>query len=203
MQNCISRGCTHCCRAAAGPPWHWLGDGCPTDHGRWCTGTISGALAACKALRPWQPPRQRGAQPGVGAAVQAGPPHPAAGHFKAGGGWVAAVAHAAARLLLPFASCPQYKVRDMTQADFGRLEIEMAEAEMPGLMACRTECVAPPEPPPQPPGPACASQRHLTPAHRRAPLLASLTLPPHRPPPPAGLAPSSPSRAPRSRAPCT
>jgi adenosylhomocysteinase len=31
----------------------------------------------------------------------------------------------------------QYKVKDMTQADFGRLEIELAEAEMPGLMACR------------------------------------------------------------------
>jgi adenosylhomocysteinase len=27
----------------------------------------------------------------------------------------------------------------MTQADFGRLEIEMAEAEMPGLMSCRTK----------------------------------------------------------------
>lgn len=27
----------------------------------------------------------------------------------------------------------------MSQADFGRLEIEMAEAEMPGLMACRAE----------------------------------------------------------------
>ena len=27
----------------------------------------------------------------------------------------------------------------MTQADFGRLEIELAEAEMPGLMACRTK----------------------------------------------------------------
>jgi hypothetical protein len=27
----------------------------------------------------------------------------------------------------------------MAQADFGRLEIEMAEGEMPGLMACRTE----------------------------------------------------------------
>jgi hypothetical protein len=27
----------------------------------------------------------------------------------------------------------------MTQADFGRLEIDLAEAEMPGLMACRTE----------------------------------------------------------------
>ena len=33
----------------------------------------------------------------------------------------------------------QYKVKDMTQADFGRLEIDLAEAEMPGLMACRTE----------------------------------------------------------------
>ena len=39
---------------------------------------------------------------------------------------------------LPHAA-PQYKVKDMSQADFGRLEIEMAEAEMPGLMACRTE----------------------------------------------------------------
>lgn len=33
----------------------------------------------------------------------------------------------------------QYKVKDMSQADFGRLEIELAEAEMPGLMACRSE----------------------------------------------------------------
>ncbi len=33
----------------------------------------------------------------------------------------------------------QYKVKDMSQADFGRLEIELAEAEMPGLMACRAE----------------------------------------------------------------
>jgi S-adenosylhomocysteine hydrolase len=33
----------------------------------------------------------------------------------------------------------QYKVKDITQADFGRLEIDLAEAEMPGLMACRTE----------------------------------------------------------------
>ena len=33
----------------------------------------------------------------------------------------------------------QYKVRDLSQADFGRLEIELAEAEMPGLTACRTE----------------------------------------------------------------
>ena len=28
----------------------------------------------------------------------------------------------------------------MTQADFGRLEIELAEAEMPGLIACRLAC---------------------------------------------------------------
>ena len=30
-------------------------------------------------------------------------------------------------------------MKDISQADFGRLEIELAEAEMPGLMACRTE----------------------------------------------------------------
>ena len=30
-------------------------------------------------------------------------------------------------------------MKDISQADFGRLEIEMAEAEMPGLIACRTE----------------------------------------------------------------
>ena len=35
--------------------------------------------------------------------------------------------------------CLQYKVKDISQADFGRLEIDMAEAEMPGLMACRSE----------------------------------------------------------------
>ncbi|XVF62648.1 hypothetical protein PTKIN_Ptkin09bG0025200 [Pterospermum kingtungense] len=33
----------------------------------------------------------------------------------------------------------EYKVKDMSQADFGRLEIELAEVEMPGLMACRVE----------------------------------------------------------------
>eukprot|EP01023_Acetabularia_acetabulum_P062959 TRINITY_DN783_c0_g1_i1.p1 TRINITY_DN783_c0_g1~~TRINITY_DN783_c0_g1_i1.p1 ORF type:complete len:492 (+),score=137.04 TRINITY_DN783_c0_g1_i1:174-1649(+) len=33
----------------------------------------------------------------------------------------------------------EYKVKDIAQADFGRMEIELAEAEMPGLMACRTE----------------------------------------------------------------
>lgn len=38
-----------------------------------------------------------------------------------------------------FLALLQFKVRDITQADFGRLEIDLAEAEMPGLMACRTE----------------------------------------------------------------
>ncbi|THG13685.1 hypothetical protein TEA_007424 [Camellia sinensis var. sinensis] len=33
----------------------------------------------------------------------------------------------------------EYKVKDMSQADFGRLEIDLAEVEMPGLMSCRTE----------------------------------------------------------------
>nr|GMD59889.1 adenosylhomocysteinase [Ipomoea batatas]GMD67976.1 adenosylhomocysteinase [Ipomoea batatas]GMD72337.1 adenosylhomocysteinase [Ipomoea batatas] len=33
----------------------------------------------------------------------------------------------------------EYKVKDMSQADFGRLELELAEVEMPGLMACRAE----------------------------------------------------------------
>ncbi len=33
----------------------------------------------------------------------------------------------------------QYKVADLNQASYGRLEIELAEAEMPGLLACRTE----------------------------------------------------------------
>ncbi|KXZ53469.1 hypothetical protein GPECTOR_7g919 [Gonium pectorale] len=33
----------------------------------------------------------------------------------------------------------EYKVKDIAEADFGRIEIDLAEAEMPGLMACRTE----------------------------------------------------------------
>jgi adenosylhomocysteinase len=33
----------------------------------------------------------------------------------------------------------EYKVKDLSQADFGRLEIELAEIEMPGLISCRTE----------------------------------------------------------------
>ena len=34
---------------------------------------------------------------------------------------------------------PHYKVADLSLADFGRLEIELAEHEMPGLMAMRAE----------------------------------------------------------------
>jgi adenosylhomocysteinase len=33
----------------------------------------------------------------------------------------------------------KYKVKDMSLADWGRREIELAEAEMPGLMALRDE----------------------------------------------------------------
>ncbi|HBQ59536.1 MAG TPA: adenosylhomocysteinase, partial [Balneolaceae bacterium] len=32
-----------------------------------------------------------------------------------------------------------YKVKDISQAHYGRQEIELAEAEMPGLMALREE----------------------------------------------------------------
>ncbi|MBO9604085.1 MAG: adenosylhomocysteinase, partial [Novosphingobium sp.] len=32
-----------------------------------------------------------------------------------------------------------YIVRDISQADYGRMEIEIAETEMPGLMALRAE----------------------------------------------------------------
>lgn len=32
-----------------------------------------------------------------------------------------------------------YKVKDINLADFGRKEIELAQVEMPGLMACRKE----------------------------------------------------------------
>ena len=34
-----------------------------------------------------------------------------------------------------------YKVRDLSQAEFGRKEISIAESEMPGLMALREEYV--------------------------------------------------------------
>merc|ERR1711997_823799 len=33
----------------------------------------------------------------------------------------------------------EYKVKDIAQADFGRMEISLAEVEMPGLMSCRSE----------------------------------------------------------------
>ncbi|MEM7749820.1 MAG: adenosylhomocysteinase [Pseudomonadota bacterium] len=36
-------------------------------------------------------------------------------------------------------STPDYVVADISEADFGRKEIEIAETEMPGLMACRDE----------------------------------------------------------------
>ena len=36
-------------------------------------------------------------------------------------------------------SKPPYKVADISQAAYGRKEIELAEAEMPGLMAIREE----------------------------------------------------------------
>ena len=32
-----------------------------------------------------------------------------------------------------------YKVKDISEADFGRKEISLAETEMPGLMALREE----------------------------------------------------------------
>jgi len=34
---------------------------------------------------------------------------------------------------------PRFKVKDMKLADFGRKELDLAEVEMPGLMACREE----------------------------------------------------------------
>ncbi len=39
-------------------------------------------------------------------------------------------------------SQPDYVVADIAQADFGRKEIEIAETEMPGLIACREEFAA-------------------------------------------------------------
>jgi hypothetical protein len=37
------------------------------------------------------------------------------------------------------AGTPDYIVKDISLADWGRKEIEIAETEMPGLMACREE----------------------------------------------------------------
>ena len=39
----------------------------------------------------------------------------------------------------PLLATKYTQVRDMAQADFGRMEIELAEVEMPGLMSCVTE----------------------------------------------------------------
>ena len=39
----------------------------------------------------------------------------------------------------PTATTQDYKVADLSLADFGRKEIELAEHEMPGLMALRAE----------------------------------------------------------------
>ncbi|KAI4355982.1 hypothetical protein L6164_000036 [Bauhinia variegata] len=36
-------------------------------------------------------------------------------------------------------SCREYKIKDMSLADFGRLEISLAEVEIAGLMSCRSE----------------------------------------------------------------
>lgn len=36
-----------------------------------------------------------------------------------------------------FSETEQYKVRDISLADFGRKELDIAEHEMPGLMAVR------------------------------------------------------------------
>ena len=33
----------------------------------------------------------------------------------------------------------EYRVRDVSQADYGRLQIQLAESDMPGLIACRSE----------------------------------------------------------------
>ncbi len=47
--------------------------------------------------------------------------------------------HAARTLTTESIPMTDYAVRDMSQADYGRLEIEIAETEMPGLMAIREE----------------------------------------------------------------
>eukprot|EP01018_Ginkgo_biloba_P005514 Gb_15361 [translate_table: standard] len=45
----------------------------------------------------------------------------------------------ALNLVQKTASGREFKVKDISQADFGRLEIDLAEVEMPGLMSCRKE----------------------------------------------------------------
>lgn len=41
-----------------------------------------------------------------------------------------------------FSETEQYKVRDISLADFGRKELDIAEHEMPGLMAVREKYAA-------------------------------------------------------------
>merc|ERR1712048_649702 len=38
-----------------------------------------------------------------------------------------------------FSETPMYKVRNINEHEFGRKELDLAECEMPGLMACRSE----------------------------------------------------------------
>merc|ERR1719454_1549339 len=38
-----------------------------------------------------------------------------------------------------FSETPMYKVRSLDEHEFGRKELDLAECEMPGLMACRAE----------------------------------------------------------------
>lgn len=52
----------------------------------------------------------------------------------------AAVAGARMTLVVDRSSAGrEFKVRDISLADYGRLQIQQAELEMPGLMACRAE----------------------------------------------------------------
>ncbi|MBR7839643.1 adenosylhomocysteinase, partial [Actinospica durhamensis] len=49
------------------------------------------------------------------------------------------VTDAAREAVSPSAAAPDFKVRDLWLAEFGRKEIRLAEHEMPGLMAVRRE----------------------------------------------------------------
>ena len=84
-------------------------------------------------LTSWQKHRASEQQPLAAYAVKALSQLPAA--FTQSVSWGVLAGHSGRSGDL----CLQYKVKDITQADFGRLEIELAEAEMPGLMACRSE----------------------------------------------------------------
>src|SRR6267378_5936652 len=46
------------------------------------------------------------------------------------------------KTLTPTASAPDYKVKDISLAEWGRKEIGIAEQEMPGLMAVRKKYAA-------------------------------------------------------------